>query len=461
MATSNVSFASVIANRGFRFLWFNQILVQLAYNTLNFALIIWVFKLTNSNLAVSILILSIYLPSFIFGLLAGVYIDVADRRKIILWINGLLVVGFFSFIFIKESYLLILLNSFFINSLSQFFMPVESSSIPLLIERKKLLTANSLFSITLYGSFMVGFSLAGPILAFFGINTLFIFGGTLLILAWILSQNLPVIQIPQKQRSKARLSFKNFRKLTIFALAEIKFTLNAIRGKLNVVSAIGILAAVQGVIGILAVLISPYMEKVLRIHATDSSYVLMLPLGLGMVIGAFATGRFAVKLPKRLLIIPAIITVGVLFILMGVIPVIGELIRSTDFTSRIMHPRFFFRVPTVSLIFALGAFLMGVATVLIIIPAQTILQENTNEKIRAKVSSVLAVLMNLFAAIPVILTGAFSDLFGVIPIFITIGTLIFLTGLVASRPAIFFGENHLPFRLREFLGLGHWEKDVS
>lgn len=457
MAKGNVSFASVINSRGFRFLWLNQILVQLAYNTINFALIIWVFKLTHSNLAVSALILSIYLPSFIFGLLAGVYIDLADRRKIILWIDSLLAAGFFSFILVKESYLLILLNSFFINSLSQFFMPVESSSIPLLVEKRKLLTANSLFSITLYGSFMVGYSLAGPILSFLGINSLFIFSGSLLILAWILSQNLPIIQVPQKQRSQALSSFKNFQQLTIFALSEIRFTLNAIKGKLNVVSAIGILATVQGVIGILAVLVSPYMETVLHIHATDSSYVLMLPLGLGMVVGAFTIGRFATKFPKRLLIIPAITMVGILFVSMGIIPVVGELIRSAEFPSRIIRPRFFFHVPSVSLIFALGAFLMGIFTVLIIIPAQTILQESTPEAIRAKVSSVLVVLMNLFAAIPVILTGALADLFGVIPIFMALGTLIFLVGLIASRPATFFGEDHLPFRLKEFLGLGHWE----
>ncbi|QQG43024.1 MAG: MFS transporter [Candidatus Daviesbacteria bacterium] len=458
MAKRSVSFTSVISNRGFRFLWFNQILVQLAYNTINFALIIWVFKLTNSNLAVSALILSIYLPSFIFGLLAGVYIDVADRRKIILWIDGLLAIGFFSFIFIKESYPLILLNSFFINSLSQFFMPVESSSIPLLINRKKLLTANSLFSMTLYGSFMVGYSLAGPILSFFGINTLFVFGTSLLVLAWVLSQNLPVIQISQKRRLQALSAFTNFRRLTIFALSEIRLTLNVIKGKLSVVSAIGILAAVQGVIGILAVLISPYMEKVLRIHATDSSYVLMLPLGLGMVTGAFSIGRFATRFPKRFLIIPAITLVGILFVLMGIIPVVGELMEGTDFTSRLIRPRFFFHVPSVSLIFVLGAFAMGIFTALIIIPAQTVLQESTHEAIRAKVSSALVVLMNLFAAIPVILTGALADLLGVIPIFITMGTLIFLVGLMASRPAIFFTEDHLPFKLREFLGLGHWEK---
>ena len=101
---------------------------------------------------------------------------------------------------------------------------------------------------------------------------------------------------------------------------------------------------------------------------------------------------------------------------------------------------------------------MGISTALIIIPAQTVLQENTNERIRAKVSAVLVVLMNLFAAIPVILAGALSDLFGVIPIFISLGVIITLGGIIAFRPALFFTKEYLPPKLREFLGIGHWEK---
>jgi len=61
------TFASVVRNRGFRFLWLNQILVQLGDNIINFALIIWVFKLTDSTLAVSGLLLAIYLPVIFFG----------------------------------------------------------------------------------------------------------------------------------------------------------------------------------------------------------------------------------------------------------------------------------------------------------------------------------------------------------------------------------------------------------
>ena len=177
------TFASVVRNRGFRFLWLNQILVQLGDNIINFALIIWVFKLTDSTLAVSGLLLAIYLPVIFFGVFAGVAVDLADRRKVIIMVDLVLAVIFLMFIFIKSSYPLILINTFIRNSLVQFFMPAESSSIPMLVSKKQLMMANSLFSLTLYSAFMIGFTAGGPVLNAFGINYIFLAGAVLLIIA--------------------------------------------------------------------------------------------------------------------------------------------------------------------------------------------------------------------------------------------------------------------------------------
>ena len=81
MDQSKASFTSILKSPGFINLWINQILVQLAYNSLNFTLIIWVYKLTNSNTAVSALLFAIYLPAVILGLFAGVLVDITDRKK--------------------------------------------------------------------------------------------------------------------------------------------------------------------------------------------------------------------------------------------------------------------------------------------------------------------------------------------------------------------------------------------
>jgi MFS family permease len=447
------TFSSVIKSRGFRFLWINQILMQLATNTLNFALIIWIYKLTESNFAVSALILAVYLPAFLFGIIAGVFVDLADRRKVIIIIDLLFALSFFIFPFIRSSYPLLLLNTFFLNSLAQFFTPAESSSIPLLVPKDKLFIANALFSFTLYGAFMIGFTLAGPLLNLYGINSIFYIGGVLLVGAFFISQRLPKLKVPVSKRLKDL----NMQEILV---SETKKTMKFIRGKLEVLASIGLLAGMQGVIGVLAVMVSGYMEKVLRIHATDASLFLMLPLGLGMVIGALTIGRFFHHLPKRYIVIPALIMAGILLFGVGIAPAIAKFFNSheiPEFPHRIKYLRYFFNAPSLSTIFAIGAFFMGACAVAIIVPSQTVLQENTNNQNRGKIFAVLTVFMNAFAALPVILAGALADIIGVTSVFMILGGLIFLTGIMTALPHIFFPENKLPIRVKSFLGLGHWK----
>lgn len=444
------SFSSVLENKGFRILWANQILVQLAQNTLNFALIIWVFKLTDSNLAVAALILAIYLPALIFGLFAGVLVDFADKRKIIILIDLLFAGAFLIFPFIRKFYPLILINTFLINSLAQFFMPAESSSIPHLISKTKLFLANSLFTFSLYAAFMIGFTIAGPILNAFSISPIFYMGALFLSLAAFISQKLPRLKVKRKD------PFKGGDIWTVVT-SEIKETLAFIRGKLPIATSIGLLAGLQGVIGVLAVLTPSYMERVLKVHATDASLYVMLPLGLGMVSGALFIGKFFNQLPRRNLVIPGIILAGFLLMGVGVAPNLATLLDATTLPQRIIHLRYFFNAPSLASTFAIGAFFLGASAIAIIIPSQTVLQENTDSKNRGKIFAVLFVLMNAFAIVPVILAGALADIFGETAVFMAIGLIIFAIGVLASKPALFFAEEHLPYKVREFLGLGHWE----
>ena len=106
----------------------------------------------------------------------------------------------------------------------------------------------------------------------------------------------------------------------------------------------------------------------------------------------------------------------------------------------------------------MGSFLMGMSAVGIIVPSQTVLQENTTEQNRGKIFAVLVVVMNVFAAVVSVLAGAFADLLGAATIFSLMGILILPIGLFVHKPGIFFREAHLPFRVRQFLGLGHWER---
>lgn len=455
-----INFTEVIKNKHFKTLWTNQILLQLSYNILNFTLLIWVFRLTGSNIAVSALMLATYLPGVLFGIISGIIADRADKRRIVLFTDLTLAMLFLVFLFSKTIFVPLLINTFLVNSLVQFFMPSESSAIPTLVDKKHMFLANSLFSLTLYGSIIVGFTLGGPIYRFFGINTIFLLGAILLTLAYLLSHNLPAIPASiSSDQVNHPLDPKTWKWLFNLTIEETKETVAFMRGRISVIAAIGLLSTIQGIIGVLAVVLPSYMERVLRIHATDSSYIVMFPLGLGMVMGAYLVGKFFHNRPRRSLVIPSIIGAGLVFLIIGSLPTFVQLLGSRELPLRVYHLRPFSLVPSLSAMFSASAFLLGLFTVSIVIPSQTVLQENTNDKNRGKIFAVLSVFMTSFAAIPVFLTGILSDIFGVTPVFFSLGIAVLFLGILALYPHLFFEEEHLPFKIREFLGLSHWAKE--
>lgn len=450
------SYTSVIQNRGFLNLWINQILVQLSYNALNFTLIIWVFQLTNSSTAVSALLLAVYLPAVILGLFSGVLVDLMDRKKIIMLIDFFLALAFLSLIFLKMSYPAILLVAFFVNALGQFYAPAEASAIPLVVKKNQLISANSIFSATLYTCFLLGFGLAGPLIGNLGIDFVFIFGATALFLAFLLSFSFPYIFAkPDQQGRKLIKALKDghlsdIREIGMF---EILQTIKLIRGKLPVFSSIVILAGVQMVIGILAVLVPGFLENSLRIKATDASYVLVMPLGVGIVVGGLVLGQIGQKIVKRVLVGRAILLGGLLFFLVGISPVISPAIQ---YLSK-PKPLHFLTQPSLSSVLVIGSFLLGLCLVSILVPSQTVLQENTPDKDRGKVYATLGVAMAALSLIPVLLAGILADIFGPTPIFAGMGVIIVLIGLFVLKPSLFFSKKALPYKVREFLGLEHWE----
>ena len=326
----------------------------------------------------------------------------------------------------------------------------------MVVRKNQLLTANSIFSATLYSAFLVGFGLAGPLINHLGIDLVFGLGAGVLAVAFLLSLIFPSIKsVPdvQGKRLISALSLRKYSEILQIGRSEIRQTLRLIRGKLLVLTSIVILAGVQMGTGIMAVLAPGFLEKSLQIKATDASYVLVIPLGLGIVIGGIILGRIGSSLVKRKLVARAILFVGLILFLVGFAPLISPAIR---YFKQPTPVPFLYQLPLSKILIA-GSFLIGMAVVSILVSSQTVLQQNTPEADRGKVFSVLGVAMSALSLVPVFLTGILADIFGTTPIFIGLGFLITLVGLFGLKPNLFFKEEDLSYKVREFLGLGHWE----
>lgn len=159
------SFRRVLKNRSFLLLWLAQLLSQVVFNAANYGIIALVTSVTHSTTLVGLAIVSFTLPAVPFSLLAGVYVDYLDKR-LVLWVSNILravAMGLMVFVLLVDPYTVVWLFflAFAISLISQFFTPAEASAIPLLVDKEDLVSALSLFNITLTIAQALGFLVLG------------------------------------------------------------------------------------------------------------------------------------------------------------------------------------------------------------------------------------------------------------------------------------------------------------
>ncbi|MEP7378555.1 MAG: MFS transporter, partial [Chloroflexota bacterium] len=159
----DASARAVLRNRRFLAMWIAQVVTQVGANMVLFGLTVEVFTLTGKSTSVSLLILSYLVPAVIFGAIAGVYTDRNDRRLILVVTNAARGLLFLVLLLVGSNLALIYLLSMLISTLTTFFGPAEAALIPVIVSRRQLLAANSLYLLTFQGSFFVGFALLGPL----------------------------------------------------------------------------------------------------------------------------------------------------------------------------------------------------------------------------------------------------------------------------------------------------------
>ena len=177
---------SLFRNFPFLRLWSAQALSQTAGNMVNFALLLRVREiiehhgLSQANTLTSLEILAFSLPSVFIGPLAGVIADRFDRRVLMAATNIVRAIAMALFLVISPSWHVqtILIATYLVTvvfgTAGQFFAPAQAATIPDLVAREKLISANAMFNLTNTGSQLAGFALLGTLMVkLFGVNAVF------------------------------------------------------------------------------------------------------------------------------------------------------------------------------------------------------------------------------------------------------------------------------------------------
>jgi DHA3 family macrolide efflux protein-like MFS transporter len=154
---------SVFRKRDFTTLWTAQLVSTIGSSLTDLAAGLYVYRETQSALNVGLVLMMSALPTLLVGLVAGVFVDRIDRKRILQGSD--LIRAFLVFLIpmtvpvfgLPALYVLLLLSA----TVRQFFDPAWESVLPEIASEEELASANAFLSISSFGSNAIGFAMAG------------------------------------------------------------------------------------------------------------------------------------------------------------------------------------------------------------------------------------------------------------------------------------------------------------
>jgi len=367
----------------FRKLWGSQLLSQITINLINFVIILQIFETSHSTVAISLVWVFYAIPAIILGPFSGTIIDLYPKKKILTlttFVEAIIVLGY---LLAKTKVWPIYSIIFFYSLVNQLYVPAEAATLPGILPKKLLPTANSLFLFTIYGSFLASFGLAGPLIRLLGRDAPFLLGSLFLLTASYL-----VSRIPQKTKIKV----KKIADIQVF-FERVKEGYRFLRSEPLILFPILLLVLAQVVVGMIAVLTPSFATETLGIDLLDAGLILTAPAVLGAIIGAQAVIKLLTKkMRKKRLISFGTITAGSLLLILALlVPHFGQLRTASSM---------------------LVTFLLGGCFVFLIIPIQTLVQELTPVNFRGRVFGLLGFGVTVAMVLPVLLAATVADILG-------------------------------------------------
>jgi MFS family permease len=297
------SMFAVFRRRDFSLLWSAQLISTAGSALTDLAAGIYVFRETGSALAVGLTLMVTAVPSLVVGLLAGVFVDRHDRKKIMVWtcliqavtVGLIAVVIGIDAIAIPGLYALLLLNA----GIRQFFDPAHDSLIPERASDEELAAANSFLSIAAFGSTAIGFAGAG-LLASIDLRLAFILDAASFVVCALLIAAMGRYPMPVPEGdANVGVIVENLRSGlgTLFGTQVLR--------SLFLVGALMFFS-----FGLWNVLLLPMSLR--ELHATEFEYGLQEGLtSVGFVFGSFFMARFSSRLPESIWIAVSMVAMGV------------------------------------------------------------------------------------------------------------------------------------------------------
>jgi DHA3 family macrolide efflux protein-like MFS transporter len=389
-------------NQNYAALWLGQLVSVFGDRLHQIALLALVGTLTSNNLGnIALVFVTLGAPSLLFGLFAGALVDRWDRRRVML-VADLVRVPIVACIplLAQVDVLWVYAIAFLLTTVGLFFKPAKDATIPNIVPKDALTKANSLSSATDALMDVLGYPLAGALVAGlwgslgggFGIELAFYIDA-----ATYGFSALMICGMCVRRTTTADQTATAFRGLGWAAVGGLRFVRsNAVLLANTALTAIGVLLFWGSY-----TLSYGYATEVIGAGAFGYS-VLEAALGVGATAGGLCVGWWGGRLPK------------------GPTMLVGLIIMGATDASLALHSHLWLATLTI----ALG----GAGNMLFVIPSMTLVQQATPDEFRGRVLGLRTVLFCFAGLASNALVGVAAERFGVQTTWATTGTLLVLLG---------------------------------
>ncbi len=418
-------YRDLFENKTFIALWIGQIFSQIADRIIFVVFVtLIVANFGPQGSLKSFLYVAFTIPAILLTTAAGVFVDRWHRKRTLVTTNLLraCIVALIPLAIKSQSLLGLYACAFGISAVTQFFVPAESATIPMITKPAQLLVANSLFTTTMMGSVIFGFALGDPLIQVFGLrNVHWAIVGLFILSAIALTfvrAGYPVsLKLAPKhsQQEELKSAFHKF-------WDEMQEGVTYLREEPVVFHKILKLAVLFSYVVAMCILFisfaGAYLYKDPAIAAQKFAWIITFS-GIGMVVGSLSIGRWLRHVPRGKLVYSGFIIVG-----LGLLALTATKFLSQHSIFPVLFPYLDWRVLYAHTV----AIILGVGAALVAVPLQSVLHELIPEDKRGKVMGVQFTLLSACSTFPVLIAGVGADLIGVMPMLIILGIPLLILG---------------------------------
>lgn len=408
---------NIIKKTKFPYLLTSQVLSQVTINMMNFLLLVKIYEKTDSTFAVSMLWISYALPLILIGPFASTLVDILDRRFVLMGANLLqsLTILYYA-LFFKENVFLLYGITFFYSLINQFYVPAETASVSYLVKKEELPFASGMLYLTQQLSIVAGFALASLFNQVFGFSISLLLCSLFLFIAFVSVIFLPKMKLTETEKQSPEESIKMF-------FQSIYSGYKFIKSSKNILMTFSILIIVQIMFSIIIVSVPMIAKTVIKIPASLSGVYLVIPAGIGSMLGAFNIPAFLKnKWRKKYLIRRSLLLLSILIFLETFVV-------------------YYLPSPVNIIVSAVIVFFLGIFFTGVYIPAQTFLQESTPNNYKGRIFGNMWFVTTISTIIPLIFYGVITEIFGIRFVMVSISIVCFLMYYLSKNSHKFFKNN--------------------